>query len=224
MQLTHRFRLSAGIDAAWEAVNDPAELASCLPGATLSSHDGDGCAGTLKVKLGSIPLAYVGTARYVERDRAMRRFVVEAHGSDARGHGTATATLRATVRDIGDGAEVHVTTDLILTGRPAQFGSEVVADVSDKLIDQFVSALTARLAAPAPRPPALAEVPPSATETTMELPAVALAGPEQPNDRGGRLARLRNSLPKALRHRRALVGVASLATVVVAVLIRRLHR
>ena len=45
----------------------------------------------------------------------------------------------------GDGTKVTVTTDLTVTGKVAQFGRGVLADVSAKLMTQFVDALEADL-------------------------------------------------------------------------------
>jgi uncharacterized protein len=78
----------------------------------------------------------------VEKDESARRFVVEAKGKDKRGNGTATAKVTASMTTVAEGAtEVEVLTDLSITGRPAQFGRGVIQDVSDKLLQQFVTCL-----------------------------------------------------------------------------------
>ena len=46
----------------------------------------------------------------------------------------------------GDGTTVAVVTDLTVTGRVAQFGRGVLADVSSKLLGQFVDCLEGKLA------------------------------------------------------------------------------
>ena len=93
MDLTHRFRVPAPIGEAWSAFNDLEGLAPCFPGATISSIEGDEFAGSVKIKLGPIALLYNGSGRYVERNDADRRVVIEARGKDKRGNGTATATV-----------------------------------------------------------------------------------------------------------------------------------
>ena len=75
-----------------------------------------------------------------------RRLVFQASGADRRGNGTATAKVTASFVGNGSGTDVELLTDLDFTGRPAQFGSGVVSDVSDKLLDQFVSCVTGRFA------------------------------------------------------------------------------
>jgi len=76
--------------------------------------------------------------------------VIEAKGKDKRGNGTANATVTAQLSADGDATSVHVTTDLAVTGKPAQFGRGVMQDVSDKLLGQFVTCLQATLGEAAP--------------------------------------------------------------------------
>jgi hypothetical protein len=82
----------------------------------------------------------------VERNDAERRVVIEARGKDKRGNGTATATVTAKFAGNGDQTQIEVFTDLAITGKPAQFGRGVISDVSDKLLNQFVSCVSDRFA------------------------------------------------------------------------------
>jgi uncharacterized protein len=146
MDLTHRFSVPAGVAEAWDAFNDLEGLAPCFPGATITSVDGDEFSGSVKIKLGPISLMYNGSGRYIERNDADRRVVIEARGKDKRGNGTATATVTASFAESGGQTDVEVLTDLVITGKPAQFGRGVISDVSDKLLDQFVSCVSGRFA------------------------------------------------------------------------------
>src|SRR5213076_3484610 len=78
-----------------------------------------------------------------ERDEANLKAVLRAEGRDTRGQGNASATITATLAPDGDGTKVSVVTDLTVTGKVAQFGRGVMADVSAKLLNQFVSCLEA---------------------------------------------------------------------------------
>ena len=146
MDLTHRFSVPADVAEAWDAFNDLERLAPCFPGATITSVDGDEFSGSVKIKLGPISLMYNGSGRYIERNDADRRVVIEARGKDKRGNGTATATVTASFAESGGQTDVEVLTDLVITGKPAQFGRGVISDVSDKLLDQFVSCVSGRFA------------------------------------------------------------------------------
>jgi carbon monoxide dehydrogenase subunit G len=149
MKLNHRFVVPVAPAAAWAAFNDLDGLVPCLPGASLISAEGDGFAGEVKVKLGPISMVYGGTGTFLERDESAGRIVVEAKGKDKRGNGTAGATVTAQLSAEGEGTAVEVTTDLAVTGKPAQFGRAVIQDVSDKLLGQFVECISARLGTPA---------------------------------------------------------------------------
>lgn len=146
MQLSHNFVLPVPFDAAWDAFGDLEGLVPCVPGASLLSHDGESFTGAVKVKLGPISMLYGGTGAFLERDKASGRIVVEAKGKDKRGNGTAGARVVAQVTPAGGSTSVEVTTDLAVTGKPAQFGRGVIQDVSDKLLGQFVDAFIAKMA------------------------------------------------------------------------------
>jgi hypothetical protein len=95
----------------------------------------------VKVKVGPITAQYKGAARIVEADAASRRIVIKAEGRDTRGQGNASATVTASLTADATGTEVGIDTDLHVTGKVAQFGRGVMADVSSKLLGQFVECL-----------------------------------------------------------------------------------
>ena len=117
-----------------------------MPGAALDTVDGDEFTGSVKVRLGPIGLTYKGKARFVEKDEAAHRAVIDAQGKDARGNGTAAAKVTATLHPQDGGTRVEVNTDLAITGKPAQFGRGVMVDVGNKLIGQFADCLAGKLA------------------------------------------------------------------------------
>ncbi len=147
MELKHRFTVPASVDTTWQLFNDLERVAPCFPGAALTSAEGDEFAGTVKVKLGPVSLQYSGSGRFLERDEVAHVARFEAKGKDKRGNGTASATVRAALSADGPGCAVEVSTDLAVTGKPAQFGRGLMQDVSDKLLARFVDCLTERLSA-----------------------------------------------------------------------------
>ncbi|MGW2563549.1 SRPBCC family protein [Streptomyces sp. NPDC001514] len=168
MELQHEFTVPVPVDDAWRALLDIEAVAPCMPGATVESYDGGTITGTVKVKVGPITLTYRGTAVFEEQDEAAHRMVLTASGKEARGQGTARATVTGTLAPADGGATaVSVRTDLSITGRPAQFGRGVMAEVGDKLVGQFADCLSQKLSAspaeseiPAePEGPAASEVP-----------------------------------------------------------------
>lgn len=146
MELTHTFTIPVPVDEAWAVLLDVERIAPCLPGATLEGVEDGTYTGRVRVKVGPITVTYRGTARIVEADDDAHRAVVEAHGKEARGSGTARATVTSTLSADGDATVVSVHTELAVTGRPAQFGRGVMSDVAAKLIDAFAECLSAELA------------------------------------------------------------------------------
>jgi len=147
MELEHSFSVPVPVARAWDVLLDVERVAPCMPGATLDSVDGDNIAGRIKVKVGPITMTYAGTAKFTERDRDAGVVVLEASGKETRGAGTASATVRSELEADGDRTNVIVHTTLNVTGKPAQFGRGVLAEVGGKLVGIFASNLAAMLAA-----------------------------------------------------------------------------
>jgi carbon monoxide dehydrogenase subunit G len=151
MELSNEFTVAAPVDRAWAVLTDVETIAPCLPGAKLEEIAGDEYRGIVKVKVGPITAQYKGVATFVEQDEAARKVVLKGDGRDTRGQGTASALITAQLAPDGDSAtKVSVTTDLTITGKVAQFGRGVMADVSAKLMDQFADNLAAVVDRPAP--------------------------------------------------------------------------
>ena len=146
MELEHSFTVPVPADQAWDVLLDVERVAPCMPGATIDSVEGDEIKGRIKVKLGPVSMTYAGTARITERDRDAGVVTLQASGKETRGAGTAAATIRSELHDQGAQTEVTVHTSLNVTGRPAQFGRGMMADVSAKLIGVFASNLADMLA------------------------------------------------------------------------------
>lgn len=141
MELTNDFTVDVPVDEAWAVLTDVERIAPCMPGAQLQSVEGDEYRGVVKVKVGPVTAEYKGKATFVERDEAAHRAVLRAEGRETRGQGNASATITAQLEPAGTSTRVSVTTDLAISGRVAQFGRGVLADVSTKLLGQFVDSL-----------------------------------------------------------------------------------
>ncbi len=141
MELSNEFEVPVPIDQAWDILTDIERIAPCLPGAQLQEVEGDEYRGIVKVKVGPITAQYKGVARLIEKDDATHRALLQASGRDTRGAGNASADIRAELMGEGNVTHVSLVTDLTITGKVAQFGRGVLADVSAKLLDQFVANL-----------------------------------------------------------------------------------
>ena len=141
MKIEDQFRVDVPIEDAWRVLLDVERIAPCMPGAQLQEIEGDEYRGVVKVKVGPITAQYKGAARIIEADEAARRIVLKGEGRDTRGQGNASATVTVLLAADGTGTQVSVDTDLNVTGKVAQFGRGVMADVSSKLLGQFVACL-----------------------------------------------------------------------------------
>jgi carbon monoxide dehydrogenase subunit G len=142
MKINNEFTVGAPIQQAWDTMLNLERIAPCLPGAAIQDEKDEGeYDGTMKVKIGPITANYKGTVKFEEIDEENHRAVLQATGRDARGQGTASATIVSTLQEEADGTKVSVETDMKLTGRAAQFGRGIAQDVATKMLDQFASCL-----------------------------------------------------------------------------------
>lgn len=141
MQIEDQFRVPVPIDDAWRLLLDIERIAPCLPGAQLQEVEGDEYRGMVKVKVGPITAQYKGAAHLEQVDDTAHTAVLRAIGRDTRGQGNASAAIKLSMRADGDATVVSIDTDLAVTGKVAQFGRGVLADVSAKLLTQFVDNL-----------------------------------------------------------------------------------
>ncbi|CAN5263414.1 hypothetical protein BH23ACT9_BH23ACT9_38690 [soil metagenome] len=145
MELEHTFTVPVPPTQAFKVLQDIERIGPCMPGASIDSVDGTAFTGKVKVKIGPIQVTYAGAAEYVAVDADALTATIDARGKEARGSGTANATVKAAIREVPAGAEVHVVTDLAITGKPAQFGRGVMEEVGQKLINQFADCLASKL-------------------------------------------------------------------------------
>lgn len=139
MEINNSFEVKAPLDVAWATLTDLARIAPCLPGATLTSIEGDIYKGHVTVKVGPIVAKFGGQAIFQERNDTEHRAVLKGEGRDTTGKGNASAIITAQL-EVVDASTTRctVSTDLTITGKIAQFGRGALADVSDKLLKQFV--------------------------------------------------------------------------------------
>jgi uncharacterized protein len=148
MRLDHSFVAPAPAARVWAVLADAARAAPLLPGLELTDVAEDRCAGTLQVKVGPVVLRYRGSGRFLRRDPATRRFLVEAAGQDVHGGGTVAAVVAVALREQAGGrTRVEVSTELVVTGRLARAGRRLVQHAGLTVLAGFIAALNARFAA-----------------------------------------------------------------------------
>lgn len=142
MDLNHEFTVAVPVADAWRILTDLERIAPCLPGAQLQEVEGDIYRGVVKIKVGPIQAQFKGQASFLEQDHVAHKAVLKGEGRDTGGKGNASALITAEMNAVdANSTAVKVTTDLSITGKVAQFGRGAMADISDKLLGQFVENL-----------------------------------------------------------------------------------
>ncbi|XVQ12109.1 SRPBCC family protein [Spirillospora sp. CA-255316] len=180
MELDHEFTVPVPVDQAWSVLLDVERVASCMPGAALDSVEGEEYSGRMKVKVGAMTITYRGTARITSADEAARTVTLEAAAKEARGSGTASATVVSQLHDEGDTTRVTVKTKLNVTGRPAQFGRNILSEVGGRLISRFATALAEELESPSAPAEAPGEVAGAGAAASAVEQSAAPAPAEEP--------------------------------------------
>ena len=214
MKLSNDFTVGLPIDTAWALLTDLERVAPSLPGAELTGMDGEEYMGVMRVKVGPITAQYNGRARFVSVDEPSRRAVLRAEGRDTNGQGNAAATVTIAMRPEGERTAVAVETDLSISGRVAQFGRGVLADVSTMLMRQFVEQLERDVAASAAQEARTDASPSNGSAPHAAAPAAAASEPVD----------LLQLVARSSARRFAVAGAAVAVAVVTVVVARRLLR
>ena len=165
MDLHHEFTVNVPVDEAWRVLTDLERIAPCLPGAQLTEVEGDTYRGQVKVKVGPILAQFKGQASFVSRDDQAHTATLKGEGRDTTGKGNASAMITAELTAVdANSTRCVVNTDLSISGKVAQFGRGALADVSDKLLAQFVENLNQLIASAPP-----ANTTPTPTPQTSEV-------------------------------------------------------
>ncbi|MFN8026346.1 MAG: SRPBCC family protein [Acidimicrobiia bacterium] len=228
MKIEDSFRVDVPVEEAWKVLLDLERIAPCLPGAQLTEVEGDEYRGTVKIKVGPITAQYKGVAQIVEADEANHKVLLKAEGRDTRGQGNASATVTATLVGEGGSTTVNIDTDLNITGKVAQFGRGVMADVSSKLLGQFADNLKKDVlsgeAPTAPAPAAEAKTEAAPASNGAAAPAAASTGPRKIDSPEAQPIDLMDAAGESVGKRLAPVIAAVVALITLRVIFKRRQR
>jgi len=150
MILTNEFTVGFGIDTVWAHMIDLASMADCVPGAKVEEFEPPNIyRGVIRVRIGPMTVDYKGQATLVDTDEVARTSTILLKAREAKGQGSAVATLRSRLESTPEGTRVVAETDLQITGPQAQFGKGVLEDVGSRVLDEFSKRLEARISAEA---------------------------------------------------------------------------
>ena len=151
MIIENEFSVGADIDTVWRELLDMEGVASCLPGATITGTDQENVYdGSMRLKLGPMRVEYRGTATLSEVDEEHHTAVISLSAREAKGQGSAMATIRNRLEPVDGGTKVSAETDLHITGPQDQFGRGVIEDVGKRVLGEFSQRLEQRIAGQPP--------------------------------------------------------------------------
>lgn len=167
MELKDTFTVEVPPERLWEVLTDVERIAPCVPGFELEEVDEPDYRGKMKIKVGAIQMTYDATITFAERDDAARRAVLKVKGKERRGPGAIDATTTATLSGDDGRTTAEMVTEVQVTGRIAQFGRGIIADVSTRLTEKFVANLEQQVLAPRPAAPEAPAAEASGTEAAV---------------------------------------------------------
>ena len=138
-KITKDFEIAQPIDVVWKSLANPEEIVGCVPGASLTEKiDDKNYKGQVVTKFGPIKAAYAGDIKIIELDEANHKMVLKGRGLDSKGKGSADMIMNGVLKEEGGKTQVNFSMDITIIGKLAQFGSRLINDVSDQLLNQFV--------------------------------------------------------------------------------------
>jgi len=187
--LTETTTIPSPADQVWPLLRDPALVASCIPGATLSPDQGDGMwRGSIRVKFGPTVAVFRGEASLAFDDVA-RTCTIEGRGIDGRGASRALASGLVKVSG-NDTTELAIDGSFTVSGPLETFANAGGVHVARALLAEFSANMAKKLAEQAPTvpPPPVSPVdaaplaqpaataPPSPPTTPTPTPAAEISG------------------------------------------------
>jgi len=168
-QITKEFHVLAPIAQVWKSLADPTDVVTCVPGASITEKvDDANYKGAVVTKFGPIKASYAGDIEIVELDEANNQMTLKGRGLDSKGKGSADLLMVGKLTEKDGGTHVNFSMDITIIGMLAQFGSRLINDVSDQLLNQFVDNFKAKLASSAPAPAPVAAAASSAPVTISD--------------------------------------------------------
>jgi carbon-monoxide dehydrogenase small subunit len=143
--ITETIRLALPVDTVWTALQDPALIAQCVPGARLTSAAPDHLTGELSTALGPIRAKFTGTAHVTYRPDHTGTLEGEGQDSTSNTHLRASATF-ALVAASPTTSDLTLTITYALRGPLAQLGrGPIVRAFAAELAETVARTLEARL-------------------------------------------------------------------------------
>lgn len=150
-KIEKNFSINQPIGTVWKSLSNPEEIVTCVPGASITEKLSDtSYKGAVVTKFGPIKAAYAGDIDIVELDSEQYKMVLKGRGLDSKGKGSADMIMNGDLSESDGQTHVKFSMDITIVGMLAQFGSRLINDVSDQLLNQFVTNFQNKLDSEAP--------------------------------------------------------------------------
>ena len=173
--VTETTTIPSPTDKVWPLLRDPALVASCIPGATLSPDQGDGMwRGSIRVKFGPTVAVFRGEASLAFDDAAMT-CTIEGRGIDGRGASRALASGLVKVSG-SDATELAIDGTFSVSGPLETFANAGGIHVARALLAEFSANMAKKLAEQTPPVPT-APIPPDGADPLAAAPSSTAPSP-----------------------------------------------
>lgn len=149
--ITKEFDIAQPINVVWKSLANPEDIVTCVPGASITEKiDDQNYKGAVVTKFGPIKASYAGDIEIIELDEANHKMVLKGKGLDSKGKGSADMDMVGQLSEVDGKTHVDFKMDIKIVGTLAQFGSRLINDVSDQLLNTFVQNFQSKLGSAAP--------------------------------------------------------------------------
>ena len=149
VELEKSFVIEAAVADCWQLLSDIPRVATCMPGASITQViDASHFVGLVMVSIGPMRLQFAGDLELDMIDVSAYKLVLIATGTDKSGS-SATMKLTATLVETENHQTLlHGQAEVTVNGQLAQFGSRMIAPVSDVILSQFADHFRQKLLQP----------------------------------------------------------------------------
>lgn len=158
VELEKSFIINAAVADCWQLLSDIPRVATCMPGASITQViDPSHFVGLVMVSIGPMRLQFAGELELVMIDASAYKLVLMATGTDKSGS-SATMKLTTTLVDKKNHETLlYGQAEITVNGQLAQFGSRMIAPVSDVILSQFADQFRQKLMQPSAHPEAFVQ-------------------------------------------------------------------
>ena len=140
MELEGSFYLAAPPESVWQALNDPATLASAIPGCEkLEATEENGFSAIVRLKLGPIDARFSGSVKLSDLDPP-HAYTISGQGQGGVA-GFAKGSSRVALAREGEGTRLSYQAKVELGGKLASLGGRLLSGVATKLAEEFFTRL-----------------------------------------------------------------------------------